>query len=47
MDSRNYACDYNFDWVEKMQPFANKVFDFFFCFIERKQNIFIFVEYHR
>jgi casein kinase 1 gamma len=24
MDSRNYACDYNFDWVEKMQPFANK-----------------------
>jgi hypothetical protein len=27
MDSRNYACDYNFDWVEKMQPsYANKVY---------------------
>ncbi len=25
MDSRNYICDYNFDWVEKMQPYANKV----------------------
>ena len=25
MESRNYACDYNFDWVEKMQPNANKV----------------------
>jgi len=20
MESRNYSCDYNFDWVEKMQP---------------------------
>jgi hypothetical protein len=26
MDSRNYTCDYNFDWVEKMQPYANKVY---------------------
>lgn len=25
MDARNYTCDYNFDWVEKLQPNANKV----------------------
>lgn len=25
MDSRSYVCDYNFDWVEKMQPNAVKV----------------------
>ncbi|CAF4393362.1 unnamed protein product, partial [Adineta steineri] len=24
MDSRNYVCDYNFDWVEKMQKLTNK-----------------------
>jgi len=24
MDARNYICDYNFDWVEKMQP-QNKI----------------------
>ncbi|CAF0823166.1 unnamed protein product [Adineta steineri] len=24
LDSRNYACDYNFDWVEKMQPTATR-----------------------
>ncbi|CAF3927363.1 unnamed protein product [Rotaria sp. Silwood2] len=24
MDSRNYVCDYNFDWVEKVQPYANR-----------------------
>ncbi|CAF0969018.1 unnamed protein product [Rotaria sordida] len=24
MDARNYACDYNFDWVEKMQKLTNK-----------------------
>jgi casein kinase 1 gamma len=24
MDARNYVCDYNFDWVEKMQPNATK-----------------------
>ncbi|CAF4360927.1 unnamed protein product [Rotaria socialis] len=24
MDARNYVCDYNFDWVEKMQKLANK-----------------------
>jgi hypothetical protein len=29
MDSRNYVCDYNFDWVEKMQPLANKVYQIF------------------
>ncbi|CAF1045655.1 unnamed protein product [Adineta ricciae] len=23
MDSRNYVCDYNFDWVEKMRPNPN------------------------
>jgi hypothetical protein len=35
MDSRNYVCDYNFDWVEKMQPLTNKVwkgFDLFLCY---------------
>jgi len=44
MDSRNYVCDYNFDWVEKMQPLANKVwkgFDLFFDDIK----IFILLEY--
>ncbi|UJR36128.1 hypothetical protein I4U23_028863 [Adineta vaga] len=24
MDSRNYVCDYNFDWVEKMRPNPNQ-----------------------
>ncbi|CAF3832563.1 unnamed protein product [Rotaria sp. Silwood1] len=24
MDARNYICDYNFDWVEKMQKLTNK-----------------------
>jgi len=24
MDSKNYVCDYNFDWVEKMQKLANR-----------------------
>ncbi|CAF4148081.1 unnamed protein product [Rotaria sp. Silwood2] len=24
MDARNYVCDYNFDWVEKMQKLTNK-----------------------
>ena len=26
MDSRNYVCDYHFDWVEKIQTHTNKVF---------------------
>ncbi len=25
MDARNYVCDYNFDWVEKMQKLTNRV----------------------
>jgi len=24
MDAKNYACDYNFDWVEKMQKLTNR-----------------------
>jgi hypothetical protein len=39
MESRNYACDYNFDWVEKMQPYANKVFGYVY-FIEGKTTDF-------
>ncbi|CAM4874649.1 unnamed protein product [Rotaria socialis] len=27
MDARNYVCDYNFDWVEKVQPYANRLTD--------------------
>lgn len=27
MDARNYTCDYNFDWVEKMQKLTNKVYN--------------------
>jgi len=38
MESRNYACDYNFDWVEKMQPYTNKVG----LRVRGKQKMFIF-----
>ena len=29
MDTKNYPCDYNFDWVEKMQKLTNKVLNSF------------------
>jgi hypothetical protein len=35
MESRNYACDYNFDWVEKMQKLTNRV-------LKKKTFIYLF-----